>query len=265
MIIQAAQQLPQAQKQAFVCLKEHVQKYHVDDVVRSYYPQANIVTLDEVTEGQACTCALGLTPEDAENPLLIGACDNGMVFDQEKYTHLMYDPLVDAVIWTFKNNPTSKRFPHMYGWVNVDTNDYATGVSVKVPVSSTPEKDHAIIGTFYFKKAGYFLQALEQLQAKDIRVNGEFYVDSCMQELIAMGLRVKVFEVDFYVGWGTPNDLKTYEYWQSFFNKCSWHPYRIAYDTFVEKTAIEGLNAKSYQFSQLVNIGQFELCQRAML
>jgi len=235
MIVQAAEQLPLSPKQAFVCLREHVERHHVDKVLRAHYPNSNIVVLDNVTKGQACSCALGLTKEDLDNPLLIGACDNGIVFDREKYNNLVDNPTVDAIIWTFKNHPTSKRFPHMYGWVCIDKESNVTGVSVKVPVSTTPEHDHAIIGTFYFKKAKYFTQALEQLRAKNIRVNGEFYVDSCMEELINMGLHVKVFEVDFYVGWGTPNDLKTYEYWQSFFHKCLWHPYRLESDPFVDQ------------------------------
>ena len=42
------------------------------------------------------------------------------------------------------------------------------------------------------------------------------YVDECINDLIELGLRVKVFEVDKYICWGTPNDLKTYEYWEQF-------------------------------------------------
>lgn len=265
MIIQAALQLPPPSKQSFVCLQEHVQIHQIDKVLKSHCPSAHIIVLDKITEGQACSCACGLTESDAEYPLLIGACDNGIVFDREKYDALMYDPDVDAIIWTFKNHPTSKRFPHMYGWVSVDQNNKAIGVSVKVPISEKPEQDHAIIGTFYFKKARYFLEALARLRAKDIRVNGEFYVDSCMGELINSGLHVKVFEVDFYVGWGTPNDLKTYEYWQSFFHKCSWHPYRLEQDPSVNPAIINELDAQYYGFKQLISVEHLGTCQRSML
>ena len=43
---------------------------------------------------------------------------------------------------------------------------------------------------------------------------------------------VKNFEVDNYICWGTPNDLKTYQYWQRFFNKVGWHPYEYSKDYF---------------------------------
>ena len=44
-------------------------------------------------------------------------------------------------------------------------------------------------------------------------------------EAIELGYTVKNFEIDHYICWGTPNDLKTYRYWQKFFNKVTWHPY----------------------------------------
>jgi len=61
---------------------------------------------------------------------------------------------------------------------------------------------------------------------RDGRINGEFYVDSCLEDAISMGYRARVFLVDHYLCWGTPSDLKTFEYWQSCFHKWSTHPYQ---------------------------------------
>ena len=55
-------------------------------------------------------------------------------------------------------------------------------------------------------------------------------VDSCVGEMVEMGLNVKAFEIDKYICWGTPNDYKTYKYWQSFFHKEDWHPYTLSKD-----------------------------------
>jgi hypothetical protein len=82
------------------------------------------------------------------------------------------------------------------------------------------------------------------LVLKNIRVNNEFYVDSLINEIIEMGLNAKVFEAEHYLCWGTPNDLKTYEYWQSFFHKCSWHPYLLKKDVTINKSEIERIDKK---------------------
>jgi len=49
---------------------------------------------------------------------------------------------------------------------------------------------------------------------------------------IESGYTVKNFEIDHYICWGTPNDLKTYRYWQEFFHKVDWHPYDYIKDYF---------------------------------
>ena len=130
----------------------------------------------------------------------------------------------------------------MYGFVQVANNHEITGVSVKRPISNTPFNDHAIVGAFTFKKVRYFLEAHEWLHKKNIRINNEFYIDSCIEALLAKGLNVKAFEVTHYLCWGTPPDYQTFTYWQSFFHKCWWHPYRLDTDPTVPKEAIARLD-----------------------
>jgi len=71
-----------------------------------------------------------------------------------------------------------------------------------------------------------------------------------MGELINLGLNVKVFEVDNYLCWGTPNDYETFIYWQSFFHKAQWHPYNLHKDVTVNKAKMEMLKKKYTTFTQ---------------
>ena len=250
MIIQAANSLPNSQNHIFVTLKEHLENYPLEKTLKQEYQDANIISIDEVTQGQAITCSLGLKDADENSSLLIAATDNGMIYNHEKYQNLIEDENVDAIIFTFKRHISSKNNPQMYGWVKVDDKDNATAVSVKVPISENPYEDHAIVGTFWFKKVEYFNKALKNLLDKDIKVNGEYYVDSLKGELIELGLNVKVFEVDDYICWGTPDDYETFVYWQSFFHKVSWHPYSLEKDITVNKEKIKKLDTQYRTFEQ---------------
>lgn len=249
MIIQAANSLPNSEHHVFVTLQEHLDNYSLEDTLKNEYPNSEIISINEVTDGQAITCSLGLKDLDKNASLLIAATDNGMIYDKVKYTKLIEDKSVDAIIFTFKNHISSKNNPQMYGWVETD-GDKATGVSVKVPISEDPYNDNAIVGTFWFKKVEYFNKALKNLLEKDIKVNGEYYVDSLMGELIEFGLNVKVFEVDDYICWGTPNDYETFIYWQSLFHKVEWHPYGLDKDMTVNKENIKSLDSKYKSFNQ---------------
>lgn len=250
MIVQAVNYLPKASTNIFVCLQEHLEYYPLEEAIIKEFPNGKIVSIDHITEGQACTCELGLKNENLKSPLLIAACDNGMLWNADKYKELVTNEKVDAIVWSFRNHPSSKRNPEMYGWIITDEMDNVQGVSVKKAISETPGEDHAIVGTFYFRKTAYFLEALEQMYAKNVRVNGEFYVDSCVNELVEMGLKVKVFEIDHYIGWGTPNDYLTYQYWQSFFHKADWHPYRLEEDITLNLDVLDELEKEYSAFEQ---------------
>jgi len=228
MVVQAIQCCPVA-KQVYPILLKGVHSLKTVDSIQAHIPNLEPTFVDDLTEGQASTCALAIQNLPSNASVFIGACDNGMLYSKEAFQKLVSKEDVDAVIFTFKRHPSVKRNPLMYGYVDVEGNN-AKAVSVKVPLSNTPQNDHAIVGSFYFSKAELFLQAYEHMVQHDIRVNGEFYVDSLMDVLIQQGYKVKVFEIDYYIGWGTPDDYETFNYWQACFNKCNWHPYYTSKD-----------------------------------
>lgn len=89
----------------------------------------------------------------------------------------------EVIIFTFRHNEAVLAKPQAYGWIKAqDTR--ATGVSIKVPISQTPMEDHAVVGTFWFRRGSDFVAAADQMIAADDRINGEFYVDQVMDYLI---------------------------------------------------------------------------------
>ena len=237
MVVQAVKCLPDSNHIVFVCLNEHYNKYNLESI-KSYCPNSDIVKINEVTDGQATTCEIGITRSkiNINSPILISASDNGVFFDQSKYKKIIDDESIDVIVWTFRNNQTSKINPSAYSWINVDENNFAIEVSCKKFIYENPLKTHAIIGTMFFRKAQYFLDGYYKNKCEDIKTNGEFYVDDVLTQNIKSGLKVKVFEVDYYICWGTPNDYNTYLYWQEFFDKCTWHPYKKIKDITYHKS-----------------------------
>ncbi len=249
MIIQAFDAYPLPGQARFIVLDSHCKAYGIDAILHEAYLGCDVVKLSHVTEGQAITASLGVTPEDLDKPLLIAACDNGLLIDGEAYTKLLSDDTNDVICLTFRNNPTVGANPKGYGYVKVDSEDKILGVSVKVPISETPMKDHAIVGAFYFKTARVFMEGVAYLQNHDCRINGEFYIDSIMGILDTLNLKGKVFECD-YESWGTPNDYKTYCYWQSFFHKAAFHPYSITLDPMFPDAQRQIWIENAYRFQQ---------------
>ena len=190
---------------------------------------AEFKVLDYVTDGQASTCVEGSEGLEINDPVTIAACDNGMTYDKEKFKSLMESDEIDVIVWGAKGYPGAIRSPEMYGWIDADSEGVINNISVKKPLSN-PTKDPIIVGTFTFKRLGDFLDSVKLMKQRKALVNGEYYVDMAINDAISLNLRCVLFEIDSYICWGTPNDLNTFEYWQSCFDGWKYHPYEIEKD-----------------------------------
>ena len=220
MIIKAVDCLPFTNNKIFICQKEHLKMYDIGNTILNSFNNSNIIEIDYLTKGQACTCELAIKQHniDLNTPILISACDNGVYFDIDEYNKLVNDNNIDIIVWSFSNNKTSKLYPEMYAWLDVDENDYIKRVSIKKPFQDCENKN-AIIGTMLFKKCKYYMEGMNEIYEKNLKTNDEFYVDNMIEPLIKLGYKCKIFNVDNYLCWGTPNDYKTYQYWDGHFAK----------------------------------------------
>jgi NDP-sugar pyrophosphorylase family protein len=245
MVVQAACDLPESERHVFVMRSDMTGYDEIEAALNLAFPSVQIVDLKQQTDGQARTALMGwqaiLTEQQVSGPLTIGACDSGAVYSSERLRQLVDDPNTDVIVWVIRGYPNAARHPHMYGWIScAEGTDRVVGVSVKTPLED-PTQDPIITGTFTFRRGADFARAVERMVAREARVNGEFYIDTCIEDALNLGLTVRIFEIDSYLCWGTPNDLRTYEYWQSCFDKWSQHPYSIENDRAVLPLAVASL------------------------
>ena len=208
MIVHSARALPEADLWVFACRVDHLRSTPIEEVLRAEFPGCEIVPVAAITQGQAATCLLAEPLLRADDQLTIGPCDSAGVLAAG--TELWGDPLFGARIWTFRGHQAVVQDPRMYGWVDVAPEGTVRRVSVKVPISDTPLLDHAVVGTFSFRRAADFVAAARRTITLDRRVRGEFYVDDVMNDVIAMGVRTGVLEVARYEAWGTPADYEAF-------------------------------------------------------
>ena len=170
-----------------------------------------------------------------------------MLYEPAAFESAMANDAPDVLVWVVRGHADGRLRPKNFGWVDVNDDGSVTGVRVK-EAPENPATAPMIVGAFTFRRARDYLEASRRLVARDGRVNGEFYVDSLVADAVEMGLTCRLFEIEHYLGWGTPNDYKTFEYWQSCFHKWPSHPYRLELDTRVPQTAVAGL-AQAYAAS----------------
>jgi len=209
MILKAANSLPAADHYIFICRENHILQHGIDKLLKKHFPSSEIIPVGYLTDGQASTCLISRDLLRMDDQLTIGACDNVMEYDPQVFEQEITQ--ADALIWTFRNNSVVLQNPESYGWVEVDETKKVLKVSCKEPLSKTPLDDHAVIGSFSFRRAETFLECVDTMIAKNRRINNEFYMDVAMDECIHLGYMLRLLEVDQYVCWGTPQDLEAYK------------------------------------------------------
>ena len=226
MYIKAIKDLPRMENIKIVTREELIKDKNQSFNIKDKNLNISIKSLRANTDGQACTVLKGMEDNNIklEKPLIISACDMGVIFDEKKYQNLISSKEIDILVWGCKGYPGAQQKPKMYSWI-YEKENYISEISVKENLID-PREDYVLIGTFTFKKAKDFVRSAELSIENGDKVNGEYYIDSVINKSIEIGLKVAVFEVDYFICWGTPDELETYNYWESCFNKWEKHPYK---------------------------------------
>lgn len=209
MVVRVIRDLPPASRIICIVHPQHIAEYAIDRRLRDEVPGCEVVVAPGTTAGQACSVALAGPRLNLHESVCVAACDNTHRFESDRLARATANA-PDCLVWTYRGYPRVVENPHWYGWVRVD-DERVREVSVKCPISALPLNDHVVSGTFWFRSAELLMQAIADLIASGKRVNGEFYLDAVADLLARRGSDVRVFEVDEYIGWGTPGDLEAFQ------------------------------------------------------
>jgi NDP-sugar pyrophosphorylase family protein len=184
----------------FLCLAEHLEEYEVAQSLRDWAPGCEIVSVDSVTEGAACTVLLAREHIDTDDQLMIANSDQWVDIDIDTYLEALDAPGVDGVVMTmWADHPK-------WSYVRLDDDGRITEVVEKEVVS-----EEATVGIYNFASGRTFVDAADSMIAKDLRVNNEFYVAPVYNEMLATGAKITFVNVgsvgDGMYGLGTPEDL----------------------------------------------------------
>ena len=224
MFVASIKSFPPADKFIFICRKSFLEKYPFEDEARRNFPDCEILSVERVTEGQACTCLLAEPHMDPSKSLLISSIDYQLVYDEVAFERMRVDESIDLVVFTFQTRSITKKNPNAFAYCRVE-GDRVVEVVEKRTISDKPELDPAVVGTFYYRRAGDFVRGAKEMIRKDIRVNNEFYVGTSINQLIKENLNVRVFPVDKFVSFGDPFEVHLYQAWEEYFYNEKTHPY----------------------------------------
>lgn len=180
----------------FIVQKEHYEKYSLQYLLNLIAPNCNIVQVDGLTEGAACTTLLAKEFIDNDAPLVMANSDQFLEWNSNECLYAFNADGVDGGIVTFKATHPK------WSYAKIGADGFVSEVAEKKPIS-----DNATVGIYYWKKGSDYIKYAEQMIEKNIRTNGEFYVCPVFNEAIADDKKIRVKGIEKMWGIGTPEDL----------------------------------------------------------
>ena len=180
----------------YIVQREHYDKYNLKQLLNLISPGCDIVQVDGLTEGAACTTLLAKELINNDEPLLMANSDQFVEWNSNECLYAFTADGVDGGIVTFRATHPK------WSFAKLGDDGFVTEVAEKNPIS-----DIATVGIYYWKKGSDYVKYAEQMIEKNIRTNGEFYVCPVFNEAIGDGKKIRVKDIPKMWGIGTPEDL----------------------------------------------------------
>lgn len=188
----------------FIVQKEHYEKYNLKQMLNLIAPGCDIVQVEGVTEGAACTTLLAKDFISNGDALLIANSDQYLEWDSNEFMYSMTSSGVSGGIVTFEATHPK------WSFARLDTDGYVIEVAEKNPIST-----HATAGVYYWRWGIAYVECAEEMIRQNIRVNNEFYVCPVYNQYIlnpkvSTPGKIKNFPIKKVWGLGTPEDLQVF-------------------------------------------------------
>ncbi len=183
----------------FIVQESHFEKYNLKHLLNLVSPGCEIVQVDGITEGAACTTLLARDLIDSDQPLVIANSDQFLNWDSNEFMYSMVADEIDGGILTFTGTHPK------WSFAKLDADGFVEEVAEKKPIS-----DKATCGVYYWKKGSDYVKYADSMIENDTRTNNEFYVCPVFNEAISDQKKIKTFHIGQMWGLGTPEDLDNF-------------------------------------------------------
>jgi len=181
----------------FVCQKEHNLKPHLEAIS----PGCEIIEIDYMTKGSACTILLAEKYINNDLPLIIANCDQIMWWDDKSFSTFVKNYSYDGFVVTYTE------YTPKNSYVRLNREGFAVEFAEKNVISSI-----SLNGIHYWKHGKDFVFSAQNMIKINEQCNNEFYVAPTYNSLIKNGKKIGVYHIpnEQHHAVGTPEDLIKY-------------------------------------------------------
>lgn len=200
-------------KYSFIVRQEHIDKYGIDEGIKSFLPEANIFSVLKTTRGAVETCLIAESAISDDDAVIVMDCD--LEFRSQRFIEIIksvlaepferfesfdkFESVIGGALVSFESDQPK------YSYAELGEDGYVKRTAEKEVISS-----HALCGAYFFSSGKRFKQIAHQLLEEPEFKKPEYYVSLLYNYLLAAGEKVQLAPMEEYYSYGTPEELQRY-------------------------------------------------------
>lgn len=181
-----------------VVLEEHIRSFRIDERVRSFYPDARIVILPQVTKGAAETAAIGVAALESDGPFAVNDCDHAFCLGRaEALAEHLSSGTAGALVGFRSRNPA-------YSYIELAPVKGQGELIVSGTVEKRVASPYAIAGCYFFSSKKIFEKCYSEYS--EHCPYDELFLSGIYNLMIKQGLKVVYQELQQHISFGTPEE-----------------------------------------------------------
>lgn len=168
-------------KTIFVVPSEKIKELALDKIIELVSPSAKLISLQGMTKGAVCSSLMAIDDLDLDAELFIASADHYLNENLQQVIDYFRQNNADAGLLTFESVHPK------WSFVKINQDGLVVQAAEKSAISR-----NAVAGLYYFKKASDFVEAAKNLIRKDNSIEDNFYLSSCLNELILKGKKIVI-------------------------------------------------------------------------
>lgn len=210
------EKFPKDWRCVFVCNREHLETTPLRKVLLECRPKAEIVPIEPHKRGPVYAALKASDKILDDPPTFVNYCDFSFVWDPEHFSEFAERTRCDGAVFCYRGFHPHYLGDTLYAYCR-EKGGRILEIREKEHFTDDRTREYASSGTYFFGSGAIAKKYLQATVDQNLNVKGEHYASLTYNPMIEDGLKVLVYEIPFFLQWGTPRDLEDYVYWHRAF------------------------------------------------
>lgn len=201
----------------FVCNNEHLKTTPLAQVLARAKPKGAIIAIPPHHLGPVYAVLQVANFIKDEEPVIVNYVDFFAHWEYEDFKKTIDGNKCDGCITAYQGFHPHLLGEGLYAGMRVNQNHSMLEIREKHCFTKNKMDSFHSAGTYYFREGRYVKKYFKTLIEKNVHTNNEYYVSMVYQLMKENGLEVFIYELEYFLQWGTPQDLEAYKHWSDYF------------------------------------------------